>query len=276
MAKIGIFYRDGFDPGAYAVALFHAQAAVARTTHTLGLYTFDGDGLETAATQAVDVDGLLTFGPSSIDIEFLLNHDRPSLVSERVIPGCAYVAPDNYDMGRTAATHLLDLGHRRLSIALPGDPDTLDAYHGTRFVGFRETASAAGQPIADDDIFFGAKEATTGTTVAEALLSRQDLPDAIYVQNLPMALAAFQTLTAAGVSIPNDISFVGTTFTQLNAPTATTHTIPPMTAVTFQKEEMGRLGIEYLCDAAAGHAVSPIEVLLPGVLISGESTAAVQ
>ena len=273
MAKIGVFYGDGFDPGAYTLALFHAQMAVAHTAHTIGLYTFRPDDLKTASMQAPEVDGLLTFGPSSTDIEFLKTHDRPSLVCERVVPGCAYVAPDNYDMGRTAATHLLDLGHKRLSVALPGDPNTLDAYHGTRFVGFRETAAAAGQPITDDDIFFGAKEATTGTAVAETLLARGDLPDAIYVQNLPMALAAFQTLTTAGVSIPNDISFVGTTFTQLNAPMATTHTIPPMTTVTFQKEEMGRMGVEYLCEAAANPAVSPIEVLLPGILIGGESTA---
>ena len=274
MANIGVFYRDGFDPGAYTLALFHAQTAVAHTAHTIGLYTFGNDGLETAAMQAPEIDGLLTFGPSSTDIKFLQNHDRPSLVCERVVPGCAYVAPDNYDMGRTAATHFLDLGHKRLSVALPGDPNTLDAYHGTRFVGFQETAAAAGQPIADDDIFFGAKEAMTGTTVAETLLARRDLPDAIYVQNLPMALAAFQTLTAAGVSIPNDISFVGTTFTQLNAPMATTHTVPPMTTVTFQKEEMGRLGVEYLCDAAADPTVSPIEVLRPGILIRGESPTA--
>ena len=273
MAHVGVFYREGFDPGAYAVALYHAQLEAARGGHGLSLHTLPEGSLAAAAERAPEVDGLLTFGPDAADIEFLREHNRPSVVCERIVPGCAYAAPDNHDIGRTAARHLLDLGHERLAVVLPGDPAKLDTYHGARFTGFRDTLASAGQPLADADIYFGEKVQTTGQAAVEAMLAKGDLPDAIYVQNLPMALAALRALTEAGVAVPGDVSFLGTTFTQLNAPPATLHTTPPMTAVTFEKEEMGRQGVSYLAAAAEGRASQRLEALLPGVLVKGESTA---
>ncbi|MDE2903554.1 MAG: substrate-binding domain-containing protein [Chloroflexota bacterium] len=274
MAHIGVFYSEGFDPGAYSMALYHAQLEAARGGHGMSIHQFPEGSLAAAAERAPEVDGLLAFASGATDLAFLLGHSRPSVVCERIVPGCAYVAPDNFDIGRTAARHLLDLGHERLAVVLPGDPANLDSYHGSRFAGFRDTAAAAGHPLDDSDIYFGAKVETTGQTAVEAMLARGDLPDAIYVQNLPMALAALRTLTQAGVAIPGDVSFIGTTFTQLNAPTATDHTTPPMTAVTFEKEEMGRQGAAYLAAAAEGRASGRLEALLPGVLIEGASTAA--
>ena len=273
MAHIGVFYCEGFDPGAYTMALFHAQLEAARGGHRIGLHTFQEGSLAAAAEGAPEVDGLLTFGAEDADLEFLRAHARPSVVCERIVAGCSYVAPDNHDIGRTAARHLLDLGHQRLAVVLPGDPAQLDTYHGARFAGFRDAASAAGHPLAAADIHFGAKVETTGQTAAEAMLAGDDLPDAIYVQNLPMALAALRTLIEAGVAVPGDVSFLGTTFAQLNAPAATEHTTPPMTAVTFEKEEMGRQGVAYLAAAAEGRAGERLDVLLPGVLVSGASTA---
>ncbi len=273
MARLGVFYRGGFDAGAYAVALYHAQLTAARGGHGLCLYTFPAGALAAAAARAADEDGLLVFGPDAADLDFLRAHARPSVVCEQAADGCGYVAPDNFDIGRTAAEHLLDLGHQRLAAALPGSPAQLDAYHGARFAGFRDTAAAAGRPLAAADVHFGPKLADSGRAAARAMLAQRTLPDAVYVQNLPMALAAYRTLLEAGVSIPDDVSFVGTTFTQLNAPIPTEHVSPPMTCVTFAKEEMGRLGAEHLIAAAEGRADAPLQELLPGVLAPGASTA---
>ena len=45
MAHIGVFYRNGFDPGAYAVALYHAQLEAARDGHGISLHTFSEGSL---------------------------------------------------------------------------------------------------------------------------------------------------------------------------------------------------------------------------------------
>ena len=60
------------------------------------------------------------------------------------------------------------------------------------------------------------------------------------MQNLSQLMGALSVFRAAGVRIPGDISLVGTSFVQLNAPEAAEYVDPPITTVTFAKEEMGR------------------------------------
>ena len=113
MAELGVFYRNDFDAGVDSVALYHAQITAAKSGFRLSLHTFEGGSLADSSQQAPYIDGMLTFGPEPIDIEFLRVYERPSVICERVVPGCAYVAPDNFDMGRTAANHLLMLNQKR-------------------------------------------------------------------------------------------------------------------------------------------------------------------
>ena len=110
MTHIGVFRRDDFDPGAYVVALFHAQAALAGTAHRLSLHTFPAGGLAAVAEAATDVDALLTFGPEGTDLDYLRGAARPSVVCERIVEGCSYIAPDNHDIR----------AHRRRAPALAG------------------------------------------------------------------------------------------------------------------------------------------------------------
>ena len=80
MTHIGVFRRDDFDPGAYVVALFHAQAALAGTAHRLSLHTFPAGGLAAVAQAATDVDALLTFGPEVADQDYLRGASRPYVI----------------------------------------------------------------------------------------------------------------------------------------------------------------------------------------------------
>ena len=52
-------------------------------------------------------------------------------------------------------------------------------------------------------------------------------------------------------------------------------TDPPLTAVTFAKDEMGSRGVRFLIDAVEGRAQVPWQVLLPGILVQRKSTAPV-
>ncbi|MAG36590.1 MAG: hypothetical protein CL878_10165 [Dehalococcoidia bacterium] len=273
MTHIGVFRRDDFDPGAYVVALFHAQAALAGTSHQLSLHTFSAGNLEAVAEAATSVDALLTFGPETVDQDYLRGASRPSVVCERIVEGCNYIAPDNHDIGRTAAQHLLSLGHTELAVGLPGSRGDLSAYHTYRARGFLETAWAAGHQVAGDNMLFDTKSVDGGRAIAEALLERDRLVPALYLQNLSLLMGVLPVFRAADVRIPDDISLVGTSFVQLNAPEAAEYMDPPITIVTFAKEEMGRRGVEYLLAAADGQTQSPLTDLLPGILVERASTA---
>jgi LacI family transcriptional regulator len=275
MARIGIFRRDDFDPGAYAMAVFHAQLALAgpeQTRHRLSLHTFTRGTLPQVA-QTAGVDGLLTFGPDGSDLDFLRRAPQPSVVCERVVEGCNYVAPDNYDIGRVAARHLLELGHTELAVAIPGRPESLGEYHGQRLRGFLETCSAAGYPVSDANVLFAGKDEAGGDEVAARLLDRAALPTALFMQNQSMMLGLLRAFRRCGVSIPEAVSIIGTSFRTLNAHEVADHTDPPLTAVTFAKDEMGSRGVRFLVDAVEGHARGPWQVLLPGILVRRMSTA---
>ena len=270
---IGVFRRDDFDPGAYVVALFHAQVILAGTSHQLSLHTFEAGSLETVAEAATGVDALLTFGPETVDQDYLRGCSRPSVVCERVVDGCSYIAPDNHDIGSKAAQHLLSLGHTKLAIGIPGSRGALSSYHAFRARGFLETVLAAGHQVSGDDMLFEAKSVAGGQAMAEKLVERDQPVSALYVQNLSQLMGVLPVFRAAGVRIPSDISLVGTSFAQMNAPEAAEHVSPPLTTVTFAKDEMGRRGVEYLLAAVAGRVKSLLTDLLPGIVVERSSTA---
>src|SRR5262245_56237927 len=195
--RIGVFREGAFDAGAYAVAVLGAQAHLAGGRHHLVLHTFAAGALEGCVAGASPVDALLVFGPDAGDLAYLRGQGRPSVVCERVVEGCSYVAPDNPDLGKTAARHLLDLGHQTLAVALPGTPATMGSYHGARLAGFLDAARAAGHPVAEGDILFGEKAATGGEDVARRLLTRNTLPPALYVQNQSMLLGLLRVFQEA-------------------------------------------------------------------------------
>jgi LacI family transcriptional regulator len=276
MTRIGIFRRDDFDPGAYSVAVFHAQQAVAAMEapekHTLSLHTFKREQLRQVAGK-VQVDALLTFGPEGDDLDFLRETSLPSVVCERVVDGLNYVAPDNDDMGRVAAEHLLGLGHRNLAVALPGTPETIGNYHGWRLRGFLEACATAGCAVPAANVLYSSKDTEGGVDVATRLLDRSALPDAIFMQNLSQMMGLLRSFQERGVRVPEDVSVIATSFSVLNAHEAADYTTPPFTAVTFSKEAMGAEGVRYLVDAAEGRTTTPLHVKLPGILVLRKSTA---
>jgi LacI family transcriptional regulator len=276
MARIGIFRRDDFDPGAYSVAVFHAQQTVASMEapeqHTLSLHTFQPGQLRYVAGHA-QVDALLSFGPAGEDLDFLRETALPSVVCERVVEGLSYVAPDNDDMGRVAAEHLLGLGHRTLAVALPGTPQTMGTYHGWRLRGFLETCVAAGCPVPAANVLYSGKDVAGGVDVATRLLDRSTLPDAIFMQNQSQMMGLLRCFHERGVRVPEQISVIGTSFGVLNAHEAADYTTPPFTAVSFAKEAMGAEGVRYLVDAVEGRITTPLQMKLPGILILRQSTA---
>ncbi len=109
--------------------------------------------------------------------------------------------------------------------------------------------------------------------IAQTLLERNSLVPVLYMQNLSQLMGVLSVFRAAGVRIPGDISLVGTSFVQLNAPEAAAYMDPPIPTVTFAKEEMGRRSVEYLLAAVDGMATSSLTDLLPGILVERASTA---
>jgi LacI family transcriptional regulator len=125
-------------------------------------------------------------------------------------------------MGRLAAEHLLERGHRRLGLVRPANP--LDEYgFQRRLEGMRSVlARSAGARVEVLPMGFSLPDAHA---MVEQYLSSEDRPTGIYAYNDEHALLLLDALADRGIRVPQDIAILGTddiTFGEFMRPTLTT------------------------------------------------------
>lgn len=110
---------------------------------------------------------------------------------------------DNVEGARTATTHLIERGRRR--IATIGGPVTMVSSI-DRVQGFRSALADAGlTPFAEEA---GDYSEESGADAARRILAA-GRPDAIFVASDLMARGALTALRSAGIRVPEDIAIVG-------------------------------------------------------------------
>jgi DNA-binding LacI/PurR family transcriptional regulator len=115
------------------------------------------------------------------------------------------VGVTNWEGGRSAAEHLLGLGHRRLA-AIGGQPAHL--YSRARLDGFCSAvgARAGAGPVA---IAHGDWRRERATVAALELLQRPERPTAVFACSDLMATGVYDAAHRLGLRIPEDLSVVG-------------------------------------------------------------------
>ena len=168
-----------------------------------------------------------------------------------------FVDADNFNGGLLATRHLVSLGRRRIAtIAGPHDMAAgLD-----RLSGWRR---ALGESRLPDDLVVEADfTAEGGAHAMAALLGRAPDLDAVFVAADIMALGALQVLHANGKRVPEDVAVVGFDDSVLAATS-----VPPLTTVRQDVEQLGRTMTWRLLGELAGEANLPPSVLLPTSLV---------
>jgi DNA-binding LacI/PurR family transcriptional regulator len=120
-------------------------------------------------------------------------------------PDVPYVGATNWRGGRSAARHLIELGHHR--IAMISGPDHL--FCRARLDGYRAALEAANIPIHPDLVTSAGLTQQDGRTAALRLLSLPDPPTAIFASNDLQALGVYQAAHQTGLRIPADLSVIG-------------------------------------------------------------------
>lgn len=196
------------------------------------------------------------------------------------------VVPDDHGGGRAAAEHLLELGHRRVTMLTgPGvstsTPHTRGNISGPmRSRGFRAAMRAAGVPAADapvvsvgwdiDSGYHGALQVLTGTD--GSLLPRRERPTAVFAVTDRSATGVLLAAARLGLDVPGDLSVVG--FDDQESLAA--NVVPALTTVALPHTAMGEKAVELLL-ALLADAVDPHEPrrqYLPCPVVSRDSAAA--
>jgi LacI family transcriptional regulator len=125
---------------------------------------------------------------------------------------CDSVVADDFEAGRLATQHLLDLGHRRIGIlgqwiAPPGV--MADPAHAHRYEGYCAAMRDA-QLWPEEDLRFEAMGSPEAAWRAvSGALQQPDRPTAFVAIDDMAALAGIDAAAAQGLRIPLDVSFVG-------------------------------------------------------------------
>lgn len=146
------------------------------------------------------------------------------------------VGATNWLGGRSAAAHLLSLGHTRVAV-LSGPSQSLSAM--ARLDGFLSAWAQAGLSVQKSMIRHIRFDAGEARAVTRRWLSGSPVPTAIFTGSDSQAMGVLQAASELGVPVPGRLSVVSYDDTAL-APSAT----PPLTAVHQPLTDMGRRAVE--------------------------------
>lgn len=159
-------------------------------------------------SQRVDA---LVIQPYHIDGDFItknLNRSIPIISIDRPISGydCDNVLVNNLNSCYMAVEALIQNGHRKIAL-LAGTKDLYTTKN--RVTAFKRVFEDYELVYNETMICYGNYQQKTGFDITSKLLEASDPPTAIYASTNEMTLGALSAFDKYGISVPNDISFIG-------------------------------------------------------------------
>ena len=178
----------------------------------------------------------------------------------------------DYEGGaRSAARHLLDLGHRDIAIlAIDGplsNPHPGGGVVGRRLRGYQGALAEAGIVVADDEIATGPASIEGGRAAFGRLWDAGRRPTAVLAMSDAMAIGAIQAIHERGARVPADVSVVGFDDVDLAASTD-----PPLTTVHQPVRGKGEEAVRMLLAVIGGRQPAPGHRRLETSLVVRSST----
>jgi DNA-binding LacI/PurR family transcriptional regulator len=243
----------------------------------LGLLLISGAAFEernaTAISEAL-VDGLIVYSVAEDDplVAAALERRIPTVIVDQPrVVGVPFVGIDDRAAACEAASHLIELGHRRLAvISLPLQPDGHQGFadaarqnkacyrvHRSRLAGYRDAIEAAGIPLSQIRVF----ECPTSTGICghdagSALFGdKNPRPTAILAMSDQLALGAIDAAREHDIRVPDQLSIVG--FDNIAAAETPSN---QLTTINQDHSRKGQLAAEILLSHLrnAPHADAPL------------------
>ena len=175
------------------------------------------------------------------------------------------VGSTNWMGGRSAAEHLIGLGHRRLAI-IGGPSSSISAR--ARTDGFMSAVDAAGIAVPAEFIAHVAFDHDAAQAVATAWLQHRDHPTAIVASSDAQAMGVLEAARRLNLRVPENVSLVGYDDTYVAS-----WANPPLTAVYQPLQDIGRVALRTVLQLNAGEKLDSHHIELATRLIVRESTA---
>ena len=179
----------------------------------------------------------------------------------------ANVINDNVRTGAHLATrYLVAQGHQEL-VCITGQLHKQTTQ--LRLDGVRDALAEAGLTLAEENILEGDYEMQSGFDAMQRILTRDQLPTAVFAFDDPMAIGAICAATQAGYRVPEDISVVGYDDVEMAR-----FASPPLTTIRHPKSELGQLAVELLISRIRNKELSVEALDIQPELVIRHSVAA--
>lgn len=192
----------------------------------------------------------------------------PFLFCNRVPAGmqAPLITSNSFYGGYIATKHLLDCGYRRIAFFS-------QAYYSTaveRYQGYVAAISERGLPI-DNSLFvcgFHDNDEETASRLAEALVSREDRPDAVFCFNDRVTQVLYRACRQRNIVVGRDIAVIG-----YDNSDVCEYLDVKLSSVHFRPYEIGARAAETLINMLGGAAIPPtyIDVLHPELILRESS-----
>jgi len=197
--------------------------------------------------------------------EMLKRIDIPVVLVDREFPEWADAVVVDHRSGiRRATERLFQLGHRRIAL-ITGNPALLPSR--ARIEGFEAAHQVHGVRLVPDFVRQESFLADYAFQQTSILMSSREPPTAIIAGGIDMLPGVLRAIRTRGLSIPNDVSIVTATDSDL-AQLAD----PPISVETWDYAEIGRIAAQLVLERIRGSAsTEPRRVLVPTEFIQRES-----
>jgi DNA-binding LacI/PurR family transcriptional regulator len=209
------------------------------------------------------VDGIVLSGPRQDETEIIHLHEEglPVMLMGQ-LPGSnlPFVDIDAVDGSVRAVRHLIERGHRRISLITNAALEYTSAQQ--RRLGYLQALREAG--IEEDESLMreGAYTPASGFNAMEELLKVSPRPTAVFIASDVVCLGAIQAIKRAGLRIPTDIAIIG--FDDI--PLANFYD-PPLSTIRIPAYGLGWAAGERLVRLAQGEVLDQESVLLESELV---------
>ncbi len=194
-------------------------------------------------------DGVIFLSPELASDEILkVSADYPIVCTCEPVKSeeITCVTIDNVKAGYDATKFLLSKGHR--DIVLAGGDNEISYSSELREIGFKKAMQENAIEITPDTIINDGYGFNSGVRIAEKILKRSKLPQAVFAISDASAIGIIKTLHENGVRVPEDVSVMGfdnTTISEMY--------IPSVATVSQPRFEMGSMAMELLINMIEGN-----------------------
>jgi DNA-binding LacI/PurR family transcriptional regulator len=229
---------------------FSEGVAIAAEASGYALYFISPlHGSLAGAMSRATVDGVVAIGLSEDhpEVEAIRRAGVPIvLVDSTALPDHGAIEVDDVSGARSAAEHLIDLGHRDVLVVgvEPAAPTTTigpESVTGRRLRGYREAFEKVGGGIPDERVVVGPASIDGGIAAFETSWRAGHRPTAVLAMSDAMAIGVMRAVRDLGLSVPGDISVVGTDDIDLAQ-----HVDPPLTTVHQPIRQKGEEAVRVL------------------------------